>query len=301
MGDHYAAFIVGGAGDQGPVLFDNREILNLPLPYVEGGELRFPEAFVQGVNSAFMRIIEDEFSRFRIAAIVIDPGHGGNDSGARGTHTVDGTTFASVEKDIVLKVSQFLYAKLSAAYPDKVIMLTRDGDYFVTLENRTIIANGIPMKDNEAVIFVSVHANATVSNPSARGYEIWYLPPNHRRQLVDKSTFSGPDEILPRLNDMMQEEFNTESRLLSQKILNQFNQMFGHLMPSRGLKENDWFVVRNARMPSVLVELGFVSNRTDALIMNDEAYLNKFAEALYNGIAEFVELFEQSGGFTALY
>jgi N-acetylmuramoyl-L-alanine amidase len=300
MGDHYAAFFTGGAGEQGPVLFDNREILNLPLPYEEGGELRFPEAFVLGVNSTFMRILEDELSRLRIAAIVIDPGHGGNDSGARGTHTVDGTTFASVEKDIVLKVSQLLYAKLNAAYPDKVIMLTRDADYFVTLENRTIMANGIPMKDNEAVIFISVHANAALAN-SARGYEIWYLPPDHRRQLVDGSTFSGPDEILPIINDMMRDEFDAESRLLSQIILNQFNEMFGHLMPSRGLKENDWFVVRNARMPAVLVELGFVSNRTDAIIMNDEAYLNKFAEALYNGITEFVALFEQTGGFTVQY
>jgi N-acetylmuramoyl-L-alanine amidase len=99
----------------------------------------------------------------------------------------------------------------------------------------------------------------------------------------------------------MQEEFNTESRLLSQSILRQLNEMFGHLMPSRGLKENDWFVVRNARMPSVLVELGFVSNQADAILMNDEAYLIRFAEALYNGIAEFVTLFELSGGFTALY
>ncbi|MDR0312461.1 MAG: N-acetylmuramoyl-L-alanine amidase [Treponema sp.] len=300
-GDHYAAFFAGSAGEEGPVLFDNREILNLPLPYQEGGELRFPEAFVLGVNSTFTRLLEDELSRFRIAAIVIDPGHGGNDSGASATHNVNGTTIKSIEKDIVLRVSQLLYARLSAAYPDKVVMLTRDGDYFVTLEDRTLIANGIPMKDNEAIIFVSVHANSTVSNPSARGYEIWYLPPDYKRNLLDSSNFSGSPEILPILNDMMREEFFTESRLLSQRILNQFNEIFGHLMPSRGLKENDWFVVRNARMPSVLVELGFVSNQTDAVLMNDEAYLIKFAEALYNGITEFVTLFELSGGFTALY
>jgi N-acetylmuramoyl-L-alanine amidase len=193
-GDHNAAFFAGRAGEEGPVLFDNREILNLPLPYEEGGELRFPEAFVTGVNSTFTRLLEDELSRFRIAAIVIDPGHGGNDSGASATHNVNGTTIKSVEKDIVLKASQLLYSKLSAAYPDKVVMLTRDGDYFVTLENRTIMANGIPMKGNEAIIFISVHANATVSNPNARGYEIWYLPPDYKRDLVDASNFSGPQE-----------------------------------------------------------------------------------------------------------
>jgi N-acetylmuramoyl-L-alanine amidase len=72
-------------------------------------------------------------------------------------------------------------------------------------------------------------------------------------------------------------------------------------MPSRGLKEEAWFVVRNAHMPSVLVELGFVSNEADAILMNDSGYLIKFCEALYNGIAEFVALFERSGGFTAQY
>jgi N-acetylmuramoyl-L-alanine amidase len=70
-------------------------------------------------------------------------------------------------------------------------------------------------------------------------------------------------------------------------------------MPSRGLKEEDWFVVRRSHMPAVLVELGFISNRDDTLLMTSDDGLHKLTEALYKGIAEFVGDFERSGGFIA--
>lgn len=299
-GLHYAAFFTGKAGEQGPVLFDNREILDLPLPFSINGSLYFPEAFVTALNNTFRRFAEEDLSRFRIAAIVIDPGHGGKDSGALGSHTIRGTVLQSVEKDINLKVSKLLYSRLIAAFPDKKVILTRQDDTFLSLDERVNVANGIPIKDNEAVIYISVHANASF-NKAARGYEVWYLSPDYRRDLVDQSKYADSREVIPILNDMMQEEFTTESILMAQAILRQFDEILGKVMPSRGLKEESWFVVRNARMPSVLVELGFVTNETDAQFMNDEGYLNKFSEVLYKGISEFVGLFERSGGFTALY
>ncbi|MCL2832084.1 MAG: N-acetylmuramoyl-L-alanine amidase [Treponema sp.] len=301
LNGHNASFYSGEEGETGPVLFDNREILDLPLPYNSGGELFFPASFVTGVNDTFKRFAADDLARFRIAAIVIDPGHGGKDTGAIGNHIIKGVPFQSVEKDIVLKVSKLLYSRLAAAFPDKRILMTRDSDTFPSLEDRVILANGIPVQDNEAIIYISVHANASLTNPAARGYEIWYLPPDYQRDILDKSKYSGSPEIMPILNDMIQEEYNTESVLLSQGILRQFNSILGNVMPSRGLKEEAWFVVRNAHMPSVLVELGFVTNETDALLMNDDNYLVKFSDALYNGITEFVDLFERSGGFTAQY
>ena len=301
LNGHNAAFYTSDRGDEGPVLFDNREILNLPLPYSEAGELFFPASFVKEVTDTFMRYSLEDLSRFRIAAIVIDPGHGGRDSGAIGNHIINGAPFQSVEKDIVLKVSRLLYSRLNAAFPDKRILMTREGDTFPSLEDRVILANSIPVNDNEAIIYISVHANASLVNPAARGYEIWYLPPDYQREIIDKSKFTGSPEILPILNDMIQDEYITESILLSQGILNQFNNILGNVMPSRGLKEEAWFVVRNAHMPSVLVELGFVTNETDALMMDDDNYLIKFSDALYNGITEFVDLFERSGGFTAQY
>ena len=99
---------------------------------------------------------------------------------------------------------------------------------------------------------------------------------------------------------MLEEEITTESILLANSILKRLGETLGKSMPSRGLKAEEWFVVRNARMPSVLVELGFVSNEADALLMNDEAYLKKLSDALYKGISDFIAFFERSGGFTTI-
>jgi len=73
----------------------------------------------------------------------------------------------------------------------------------------------------------------------------------------------------------------------------------GRSMPSRGLKAEEWFVVRRSNMPAVLVELGFVSNKDDALLMTTDRDLRKMVEAVYKGIADFITVFERSGGFIA--
>jgi N-acetylmuramoyl-L-alanine amidase len=97
---------------------------------------------------------------------------------------------------------------------------------------------------------------------------------------------------------MLQDEFIMESIIIAQHILRQFEAHLGNVLPSRGIKEGEWFVVRNSRMPAVLVELAFITNETDALLLSDDAYLKKFAEALYKGIRDFVLEFERSGGYT---
>jgi N-acetylmuramoyl-L-alanine amidase len=277
---------------------DNREILTLPVPYVEKGLLRFPEIFVSSLRATLdQSLLEDQF-RYRIAAIIVDPGHGGKDTGAIGTHTIGGKTLQIVEKDITLMVSKELHARLSAAYPDKRVLLTREGDTYPTLEDRVAIANAVPLKENEAIIFVSVHANASF-NKNARGYEVWYLSPEYRRTVIDADKYDDPADIISIHNAMLEEEFTTESIMMAQSILKRFDEAIGASIPSRGIKAEEWFVVRNVRMPSVLVELGFVTNETDALLMSDEGHLKNFSEALYKGIIDFITLFERSGGFTA--
>jgi N-acetylmuramoyl-L-alanine amidase len=298
-GDHNAAFFSGKAGETGPVLFDNREILDLPLPYIEEGQLRFPPLFVTQVKNVFSRYAEDDRNRFRIAAIIVDPGHGGRDTGAIGEHIIAGKPLRLVEKDITLKVSRLLHSRLTLAYPDKRVLLTREGDSYPTLEDRVALANAVPLRDNEAVIYISVHANASF-NKQARGYEVWYLSPGYRRDVIDKSKYADSPEVIPILNAMTEEEFTTESIFMARSILNCIEETVGNSIPSRGIKEEEWFVVRNARMPSVLVELGFVTNEADALLMSDDGYLKNLSEALYKGIIDFVALFERSGGFTAV-
>jgi len=275
--------------------------LTLPLPYLDKGILRFPELFVNQLMRSFglSTGAADNSDNFRIAAIIIDPGHGGKDPGASATHTINGRTINSVEKDITLKVSLMLYASLAAAFPDKKIIITRERDTSLTLDERVDMANAITLNKNEAAIFISVHANSSF-NKTARGFEVWYLSPSYRREVIDRTRYPDSEEILPILNSMLEEELTTESILLADAILKRMQEAIGKQIPSRGLKAEEWFVVRNARMPSVLVEMGFVSNETEALLMESEAHLKNLSDALYKGICDFVTFFERSGGLTIL-
>jgi len=299
-GNHEAAFSSGDIGESGMVLLNHRDVLNLPLPYLDRGDLRFPETFINQIKSTFQRYNDEYSTQFRIAAIIIDPGHGGKDPGASwDDFKVNGKPMKSIEKEITLKVGKLLHAALAASFPDKQLILTRDKDVTLTLEERVNQANSLKLADNEAAIYISLHANSSL-NRSARGYEVWYLSPSYRREVIDRSKYTDSTEVLPILNSMLEEEITTESILLANYILKRMGEAVGKQSPSRGLKAEEWFVVRNARMPSVLVELGFVSNETDAILMNDETYLQNLSEALYKGIRDFIAFFERSGGFTAL-
>ena len=292
MGSHSGAFSITAAeGETGYLLFDNRELFDVPLPYNDNGRLIFPDAFVATLKNVFTRFHENDTSRFRIAAIVIDPGHGGRDSGAVGNLSVNGRTTQIYEKDIVLKVGLALRNRLIQTYPDKRILMTRDTDIYRTLDQRSDMANAVIVEDNEAVIFISIHANYG-ANVNARGYEVWHITSGYRRTLIDASRHNYSSDISSILNAMLEEEYTTESILLADSILVGLGQTFGDSMPSRGRKANDWFVVRNSRMPAVLVELGFVSNSQDASLMTSEDGLHKFTDSLYNGITNFIGIFE---------
>ena len=95
---------------------------------------------------------------------------------------------------------------------------------------------------------------------------------------------------------MTDEEFTVTSVLLAKHILAGFDAMIGDASRNLGLKEESWFVVRNAKMPSVLVELGFVTNTAEAERMADPVHLRKMALGLYNGVTEFITGFESAGG-----
>ena len=293
IGDHYGTFSVAAhEGQAGFLLINNRELLNVPMPYNDNGCLVFPETFVDALKNTFTRLYENDASRFRIAAIVIDSGHGGKDSGAVGNITVNGKTVQILEKDIVLKTALSLKDLLNAAYPDKRILMTRDKDEYPTLDQRADMANAVTVDENEAVIFISIHANWS-ANPKARGYEVWHITSGYRRTLLNPSQHGFSTDITAILNAMLEEEYTTESILLADSILIGLGQNFGSSLPSRGRKANDWFVVRNSRMPAVLVELGFLSNSQDIALMTSEEGLQKFINSLYNGITNFIGIFER--------
>jgi N-acetylmuramoyl-L-alanine amidase len=128
---------------------------------------------------------------------------------------------------------------------------------------------------------------------------VWHLNPEFQRQVLDDSHFPDSPELRDIMNILTQEAFITESVRIAQSILDSLKTAMGRAMPSRGLKANDFFVVRRSNMPAVLVELGFVTNKDDVLLMTNDASLHKLIEAVYKGVTDFVSDFERSGGFVA--
>jgi N-acetylmuramoyl-L-alanine amidase len=231
----------------------------------------------------------------RIAAILIDPGHGGEDPGATGSY-LDGKKAIPIrEKDVVLKIGLTLSQMLQKAMPDKEILLTRSDDTYVTLEKRADMANSILEKTNDTVIYISLHANSTFNKLSkAKGFEVWYLPPEYKRTLLEGKDPST-SELVPILNSMLEEEISVESIVLAREILSGLDASIGDITENRGMRQEPWYVVRNAKMPAVLVEVGFMSSPEEAARLADDAYLKGIAEGLYSGICSFITRFEKYG------
>ncbi len=288
-GGQRISFRIGDYG--GASLFNGNTVVRGTQPWLYAGELRFPESWLASFSALISRSQQEHAEKFRVAAILIDPGHGGKDPGAIGSHTIAGKKLEIKEKDIALKVAQDLHSRLKKNFPDKRVLLTRTGDTYPSLEERVQIANTVPLKENEAVIYLSIHCKASF-NKSARGYEVWYLSPDYRRDLVSDRVETDNSEILPIINDMLEEEFTTESIIIAQNVLHYLDLYFGDETSSRGLKAAEWFVVRNAKMPSILVELGFVTNMEDAKLFTSPYHLQRFGEALYSAVADYVRSFE---------
>ena len=283
--------------DQNIVLKDCKTLVLWDAPSVENGILVVSKQFMNNAES-FFKTKQTDSEMYKIEAILIDPGHGGKDPGAQAVHTIDGKKVTVREKDITLSVGKYLYDMLKKEYPNKQILMTRDKDIFLSLSQRTEIANAVPLKENEAILYVSVHVNASLDKKAA-GFETWYLSPNYRRQVIDSSK-NVDKTILPILNAMTEEEYTTESVLIANFINEGLQNSIGSFTSSRGTKAEEWFVVKNSKMPAVLVEIGFLTNYKEACLLNDSSYLKKVANGIYNGLTSFVTHFEKSKGFTGV-
>ena len=138
------------------VLLDNLRMAITDAPSIIENQIYVSKDFMETARDFFK---EDEESLFKVGAILIDAGHGGKDPGAGKTYSIKGKNVTIQEKDINLKVAKMLYERLKTAYPDKQIILTRSTDVFLSLGERTDIANKVKVAENEAVLFISIHAN----------------------------------------------------------------------------------------------------------------------------------------------
>ncbi len=233
----------------------------------------------------------------QVAAIMIDPGHGGDKPGAVREHRFDGRTVVMLEKDIVLDISRRLYAMLTEGFPDTQVLMTRHEDVFVMLEDRPAMANealdALP-HDADIMLFVSIHANTAAFRTQPSGFEVWVLPKSHPRDVLPTDTATSDGRDQPILNAMLDEQISRESVVLANEILDGLDAHVGDRSRNRGLREQLWAVVRRARMPAVLVEVGFMSNPTEARRMLQPEYLHDLARGIYDGVSGFIEWFESS-------
>jgi N-acetylmuramoyl-L-alanine amidase len=292
LGDDRISVAVG----TGSALVNYRLKVQIDPPVRHDGGVWLTKATVTAIGDAVKKDrLAHAGEHLRVQYILLDPGHGGKDSGAVGSVPQGKKQAPLMEKNITLAVGTALAALLREGFPDKEVLLTRNDDTFVSLEDRVVIANRLLQETQDTVLYISIHANTSPFNKNASGFEVWCLPPSYERTLVDEKA-AGKDnlDILPILNSMREEDVSLESTLLAQDILVGLDASIGQKSADRGLRRNDWYVVRNARMPAVLAEVGFVSNSEEAVRLADPAYLNNVAQGMYNGIKSFIQGFERS-------
>lgn len=275
--------------DETILLLNGKDVVHTGAVLYEQGTLKFSGDTVDLITRFFLDKPDTvKRNSFRVAAIILDPGHGGRDSGASSKFAVDGIVTSLQEKNLVLDISLALQEKLEARFPDKDIIMTRENDIYPTLEDRVELANNVKAGEGEGIVYISVHGNASL-NTKAEGFEVWYLPEDYRRQVLPSEGNPSIDTVL---NTLMEEEFTLESRMLANSILDHLDYKVGHKATNRGLKEESWFVVRNAMMASVLIETGFITNKEEAARLRDPQYLKSLSNGIYNGIVDFVDFFE---------
>jgi N-acetylmuramoyl-L-alanine amidase len=219
----------------------------------------------------------------KIGRIVIDPGHGGHDTGTVGPNGLE-------EKDLVLEVGKRL-GKLLETRLGAEVVYTRKDDTFIPLETRTAIANR-----ERADLFVSIHANSS-RDPAARGVETYYLNFTSSPEALEVAARENAvsEKSIYELQDLVKKialkEKIEESREFAGDVQDSLHRGLAAKSPAirdRGVKKAPFIVLIGANMPSILAEISFVSNPTDERRLETAEYRQRIAESLYRGIAKYV-------------
>jgi N-acetylmuramoyl-L-alanine amidase len=220
----------------------------------------------------------------KVGRIVIDPGHGGHDRGSTGPGGL-------MEKELVLDVALRL-GKLIEERLGSEVIFTRNDDTFVPLEGRTSLAN-----DSKADLFLSIHANSS-PYPSVAGVETYYLNFTNMRDAMDVAARenASSQQTIHDLTDIIQKitkhDKAEESREFAGKMQTALYSVSAKANPSlknRGVKKAPFVVLIGAKMPSILAEIGFVSNSREEALLKRPDHRQKLAEALYRGLSRYAE------------
>ena len=235
---------------------------------------------------------------FRVSKVVIDAGHGGKDSGAVGA--------ISKEKDVALKIAIELGRIVKENLKDIQVIYTRSRDEFVELERRAQIAN-----KSGADMFISIHCNAVPRNQDLIFGTETYVMGLHTSQanfevakrensvllLEDnyQEVYEGFDPKSPEsyiLFSLYQNAYLENSLRLAEKIEHQFQSRVGR--KSRGVKQAGFLVLYRTSMPSVLVEVGYMTNKTEEKYLNDPLGQTYLASAIFRALRDYKNEIEQS-------
>jgi len=218
----------------------------------------------------------------KIGKIVIDPGHGGHDTGTIGPNGLE-------EKDLVLDVGRKL-GKLLETRLGAEVVYTRKDDTFIPLETRTAIAN-----QQRADLFISIHANSS-HDPAARGVETYYLNFTSFPEALEVAARENAvsEKSVYELQDLVKKialkEKIEESREFAGDVQQSLHSGLASKNPgirNRGVKKAPFIVLIGANMPSILAEISFVSNPGDEHRLETAEYRQRIAESLYRGIAKY--------------
>jgi N-acetylmuramoyl-L-alanine amidase len=218
----------------------------------------------------------------KVGRVVLDAGHGGHDTGTSGPTGL-------LEKDLVLDITKRLGALIESRMGSEVIY-TRSDDVFVPLETRTQLAN-----DHKADLFLSIHANSSPYRASS-GVETYYLNFTTLKSALEVAARenASSEKTVYELKDLLQKialkDKVEESKEFAARIQTSLFSLSARSNPrvhDRGIKKAPFVVLIGASMPSVLAEIGFISNTRDEALMRKPEYRQKIAEALYKGLSNY--------------
>lgn len=224
-----------------------------------------------------------------VKCVVIDAGHGGHDTGTISSNGMR-------EKDLTLDVARRLKGYIKRTYGDIEVVMTRDGDYFVALEQRTAIANA-----RHADLFISVHANSSQSKV-ASGVETYFVSPDKAKageqqtaesDQAKPATESPAEKVQPITASVTIGNRVAESRELARYIQSGLVRGIGAASPrtaaNRGVKHAGFVVLMGAAMPSVLAEVSFLSNPKDEALLQTSQFRERIAASLFAGLNAYLK------------
>jgi N-acetylmuramoyl-L-alanine amidase len=235
-------------------------------------------------------------TKWKLDCIVLDPGHGGKDPGAIGVSGIK-------EKNIVLGVALKLGKMISDRMPGVRVEYTRKDDTFVPLDKRGQMANNAGGK-----LFVSLHCNSTEKKPSnARGFEVYILRPGRTAEALRVAEFENSVIKLEKDYETRYAKLTDENFILvnmAQSAYVKYSERFaemlheevkrGKQMSSKGVKQAGFYVLVGASMPSVLIEMGFLSNAREEQYLATQEGQQHMAERFFEAIRSYAEEYEKS-------